>query len=222
MDPIAPHSASISAYMSVHSATNLAYAKHFGNLDTASSANFESLNAHGFKLSYVLENGEQGETFIQFATPLTKREEIRPVLEGMAREAEEALGWPSSLDGPPPVAAIAKAAYAGATNMYTPPDPPVPLDVFYPVSLRDAVGVIIVFLIPTFGLRNPRFESISRTVLKVLFIAHGVEGTLALLTCIGRGWYNPINVLKWTLSTTIFGFRSLGLLSKHGRQVRGV
>lgn len=80
-----------------HTATNLAYAKHFGNLDTASSANFESLNAQGFKLSYVLENGEQGETFIQFATPLTKREEIRPVLEGMAREAEEALGWVNSL-----------------------------------------------------------------------------------------------------------------------------
>lgn len=76
-----------------YTATNLAYAKHFGSLDTVSSANFESLNARGFTLSYVLENGEQGETFIEFATPLTRREEIRPVLEGMAREAEQALGW---------------------------------------------------------------------------------------------------------------------------------
>jgi hypothetical protein len=39
-----------------------------------------------------LPDGTVKDAFITFQTPLTKREEIRPVLERMAKEAEEALG----------------------------------------------------------------------------------------------------------------------------------
>ncbi|KAI8992498.1 hypothetical protein BDB01DRAFT_717536 [Pilobolus umbonatus] len=92
MDPIAPHSASISAYMSVHEATNLAYVRYFGKKDNATKATFKSLDANGFIIEYSVNNTEKGEVFIPFKTNLTKREEIRPVLEAMAKEAEEALG----------------------------------------------------------------------------------------------------------------------------------
>ncbi|KAI9317047.1 hypothetical protein BX666DRAFT_1941420 [Dichotomocladium elegans] len=91
-DPIAPYSAPIVAYMSVHSATNLAYAKYYGRLYTAQSASFESLTARGFWLSYLLASGARGKIFIEFKPPLTNRDQIRPALETMAREAEAALG----------------------------------------------------------------------------------------------------------------------------------
>ena len=74
-------------------ATNLAYVRYFGKQDSAESANFESLNSRGFTRSYKLPgDGTKHETFIEFKTPLTKRDEIRPVLEAMAQEAESALG----------------------------------------------------------------------------------------------------------------------------------
>ncbi|KAI9322498.1 hypothetical protein BX666DRAFT_1843696, partial [Dichotomocladium elegans] len=93
-DPIAPHSAPISAYMSVHSATNLAYVRYYGRKHDAESATFKSITSRGFTVSYKLrgETEEHHELFIEFKTPLSKREEIRPVLEEMAKEAETALG----------------------------------------------------------------------------------------------------------------------------------
>ncbi|KAI9309073.1 hypothetical protein BJ944DRAFT_155004 [Cunninghamella echinulata] len=91
-DPIAPHSAPISAYMSVHQATNLAYVRFFGKIDNATSATFQSIDANGFTVSYELSDGTSSQVYIHFKTPLTRREEIRPVLEEMAKEAETALG----------------------------------------------------------------------------------------------------------------------------------
>ncbi|KAI9271425.1 hypothetical protein BY458DRAFT_435842 [Sporodiniella umbellata] len=90
-DPILPHSPSISAYMSVHEATNLAYVRYFSGLD-ASSATFKSISSTEFSLDYTLSDGTTGETSIPFKTPLTDRNQIRPVLEAMAKEAENALG----------------------------------------------------------------------------------------------------------------------------------
>lgn len=73
-------------------ATNLAYVRHFARQDSAQSATFQSINSRGFTLSYTLSDGTEGEAFIEFATPLRRKEEIRPVLEEMAKEAESALG----------------------------------------------------------------------------------------------------------------------------------
>ncbi|KAG2227994.1 hypothetical protein INT45_012018 [Circinella minor] len=238
-DPIAPHSAPIAAYMSVHTATNLAYVRYFAKQDSAESANFESLNSRGFTMSYKLPgDGVKHEAFIEFKTPLTKREEIRPVLEGMAQEAESALGLPSSLTGPPPFAAIAKAAYASATDIYTPAEPQVPLDIFYPVPLGKALLVgffiglpaligystdaslahapILLELREKYGLRI-----ISQQVFRGAVALHALEASIAFITCVRRGWYSSLNTVKWTLSTFFFGVGSLSLLRKHGRKVRG-
>jgi hypothetical protein len=38
------------------------------------------------------DNNQAHQVTIPFKTPLQKREDIRPVLEAMAKEAEEALG----------------------------------------------------------------------------------------------------------------------------------
>jgi hypothetical protein len=51
------------------------------------SATFKNIT-----VEYQLPDGTTKDAFIDFKTPLTKREEIRPVLEAMAKEAEEALG----------------------------------------------------------------------------------------------------------------------------------
>ncbi|KAI8576710.1 hypothetical protein K450DRAFT_255775 [Umbelopsis ramanniana AG] len=236
-DPIAPHSAGISAYMSVHSATNLAYVRYFAGKDSAVSATFKSINARGFTVEYQLPDGITKDAFIDFKTPLTKREEIRPVLEGMAKEAEEALGLPSSLSGPPPIAAIAKSVYATATDSYTPPSSEVPLDTFYPCNTGLAVAIVAgMGAVYYFSVSTP--EDIKALPLPIQYFhklyphhwypiiwkaasgIHVAEGVVALGICLRRGWYSPVNVAKWTISTLLFGFGSMKKLMKHGREVR--
>lgn len=120
-DPIAPHSAPISAYMSVHegnhlvtilrkklhelivtyylTATNLAYVRYFGKINNATKATFKSLDSRSFTLDYQQANSnETHQIAIPFKIPLEKRDDIRPVLESMAKEAEEALGLVTNLE----------------------------------------------------------------------------------------------------------------------------
>ncbi|KAG2183206.1 hypothetical protein INT43_006210 [Umbelopsis isabellina] len=236
-DPIAPHSAGISAYMSVHSATNLAYVRYFANQERAVSATFKSINASGFTVEYELIDGSKHDAFITFETPLTKREQIRPVLEAMAKEAEEALGMPSSLAGPPPIAAIAKSIYATATDAYTPPTSDVPLDTFYYpnggliVAITMGMGILYYYKGLSQAQANelpPALRQLYRVIpahwyrplWNVAAGLHVAEAVVAFGTCIHRGWYSTGNVLKWTISTGLFGFASMKKLRLHGRQVR--
>lgn len=71
---------------------NLAYVKHFGKKTEAVSATFKSLNSQGFNVAYKTADGAEHEVFIEYNAPVTKREDVRPVLEEMAKEAETALG----------------------------------------------------------------------------------------------------------------------------------
>ncbi|KAI7898073.1 uncharacterized protein BX663DRAFT_270760 [Cokeromyces recurvatus] len=109
-DPLTIASGPISAYMSGHDKVNLAYAKYFGKKTDAVSATFKSLNSKGFLIVYKTMDGSEHEVFIEYIRPVTKREDVRPVLEDMAEEAEAALGMPSSRNGPPPLKALMKAA----------------------------------------------------------------------------------------------------------------
>ncbi|GAN06916.1 hypothetical protein MAM1_0141d06406 [Mucor ambiguus] len=109
-DPLATASGPISAYMSGHESANLAYVKYFAKKEDAVSATFKSLNSQGFLVAYKKADGSKHEAFIKYNAPVSKREDLRPVLEAMAKEAESALGMPSSLDGPPPLHALMKAA----------------------------------------------------------------------------------------------------------------
>ncbi|KAI8886279.1 hypothetical protein K501DRAFT_244552 [Backusella circina FSU 941] len=109
-DPIALASPSISAYMSGHENANLAYVRYFADKKEAVSATFTSLNSNGFIITYKTSDGSEHEALIKYTSPVVKRDDVRKVLEEMAKEAEEALGMPSSLNGPPPFKALAKAA----------------------------------------------------------------------------------------------------------------
>ncbi|CAO3702400.1 unnamed protein product [Rhizopus stolonifer] len=232
-DPILPHSPSISAYMSVHEATNLAYVRYFGQLE-ASTATFKSINSTQFTLDYTLSNGITGELSIPFQTPLTDRQQIRPVLESMAKEAEEALGLPSSLTGPPPLKAIAKAMMA---TPYTPENPSVPLDTFYlprpffMITLGFGMGALGLlsyasddylkrqFPNQVLEFRHTIGQSLIRRVMDVIWAVHALEGMYVLTSCLRRGWYGPINIFKWIASTLVFGYSSVQQLKKHAKDV---
>ncbi|KAI8377926.1 uncharacterized protein BYT42DRAFT_572203 [Radiomyces spectabilis] len=242
-DPIAQHSGPISAYMKGHTGANLAYARYFGGIDNAVSASFESLTSQGFTVSYVLPDSTQGEVFIRFAQPLSKREDIRIVLEAMAKEAEEALGMPSSLNGPPPIAALMKAQMAEENEPVVRPNPVygeadnVPRDVFFPAhmfwqvaiaagmagtaTLTYASDAFLARQFPSFVLQLRR--TIGHDVIRVLWTiactAHISQGILALYLCVKRGWYHPVNIAKWTFSTLLYGYASTKKLLKHGRDV---
>jgi hypothetical protein len=58
------------------------------------------------------------------------------------------------------------------------------------------------------------------TIWKGVAGIHVAESVVALGICLRRGWYGPVNVAKWTISTFLFGFGSMKKLRKHGRQVR--
>ncbi|KAG0166220.1 hypothetical protein DFQ28_007611 [Apophysomyces sp. BC1034] len=250
-DPIAPHSGPISAYMSAHAgcppglsthkltpslATNLAYVRYFANKDNATSATFRSLKATGFTVAYTLPDGTNDEAFIEFKTPLVKREEVRPVLEAMAKEAETALGLPSSLGGPPPMAAIAKAIYAQTTSVYIPPNPSVPLDLFYapPKKWQVFVGLALGATALVAYLPERRFPQellryreligvdLACKVFRTTATIHAVEAAVTYLICLRRGWYSPLTILKWTASTFLFGGGSIMQLTRHSRQVQGI
>jgi hypothetical protein len=144
---------------------------------------------------------------------------------------------PSSLAGPPPVAAIAKSIYATATDSYTPPSSDIPLDTFYACNPG-----IVVFVSVGMGLlyyfSRSTLEQIQALPLPVQYVhkicphhwyptiwkvasgIHVAEGVVALGICLRRGWYSPLNVAKWTISTLLFGFGSMKELRRHGREVR--
>ncbi|KAF1801254.1 hypothetical protein V8B55DRAFT_1389761 [Mucor lusitanicus] len=239
-DPIAPHSAPIAAYMSVHEATNLAYVRYFGHIDNATKATFKSLDSRSFQLDYYLPNDtEVHQISIPFKTPLQKREDIRPVLEAMAKEAEEALGLPSSLAGPPPLMAIAKAM-AASTNVYTPPEPQVSLNSFYlpesKIMWSVGFGLSALALLAcssdaylqrqfpaqVLAFRDKLGAELLYKIWKGAVIIHLAEGAYTFITCVRRGWYSPVNTIKWTLSSLLFGFGSLKQLKKHANDVAGI
>lgn len=66
--------------------------KYFAKKTDAVSATFKSLNSKGFSVTYSLPDESQHEVFIEYNAPVTKREDLRIVLEAMAKEAEDALG----------------------------------------------------------------------------------------------------------------------------------
>lgn len=145
---------------------------------------------------------------------------------------------PSSLAGPPPIKAIAKALVA-STEVYTPEEPNVPLNMFYLPRNSDMlnVGVLLGALVvlshtsddylkrqfPPFvlTLRNSIGRNVLRQIWNGLVVIHAGESAFALITCIRRGWYSPLNTFKWTLSTFLFGIGSLSQLRKHANDVLG-
>ncbi|KAI8639686.1 hypothetical protein BD408DRAFT_420916 [Parasitella parasitica] len=264
-DPLATASGPISAYMSGHSSANLAYVKYFAKKQDAVSATFKSLNSQGFLVAYKKADGSEHEAFIEYNTPISRREDVRPVLEAMAKEAEAALGMPSSLDGPPPFHALMKAAEieeaqkAEMNNLQEDKDaeasaaiasaaigdifasnsaPSVPLDVFYPadrfwqtaIAVGLGVNALLGYasdeflsrLFPSFvaSFRNYLTPQLIQSIFNWAAAVHAVEGLVALGICLKRGWYSPVNILKWTVSTTLYGGASMIKLLGHGNKVK--
>ncbi|KAI8970266.1 hypothetical protein BDF20DRAFT_916094 [Mycotypha africana] len=262
-DPIASASAYISAYMSGHANANLAYVKHFGKKLDAVSATFKSLNSQGFIVTYKNAEGKEDEVFIEYTSPVTKREDVRVVLEDMAKEAEKALGMPSSLDGPPPIQALMKAAAienaqeaeiakakedreaeasaaiasSAVGNLFENSVPKsTPLDVFYPADrhwqliitagmgatalLGYASDDVLRRLFPSFVLsfRNYMTPELIQSIFFWASVTHVTESFVALCICLKRRWYSPLNILKWTGSTMLYGFASMRKLIGHGQK----
>lgn len=146
---------------------------------------------------------------------------------------------PSSLTGPPPLKAIAKAIVA-STDIYTPPQPQVPLNSFYlpktramlTVGLSLAAAAVFAnssddylkrqFPSQVLELRNKIGADLVLNIWNGLVVVHLAEGAYALLTCLRRGWYSPLNTIKWTLSAILFGVGSLKQLKKHANDVAGL
>jgi hypothetical protein len=53
------------------------------------------LNSNGFIVTYKTSDGSEHEAFIKYTSPVVKRDDVRKVLEEMAKEAEDALGMVS-------------------------------------------------------------------------------------------------------------------------------
>lgn len=111
------------------------------------------------------------------------------------------------------------------------------LDVFYPAErfwqTSIALGMGVTALLgytsdeflqrafPSFVLsfRNYLTSGLIQTIFRYAVITHILEGSVALLICLKRNWYSPLNILKWTVSTTLYGFASMKELIAHGKKV---
>ncbi|ORE01098.1 hypothetical protein BCV72DRAFT_299788 [Rhizopus microsporus var. microsporus] len=100
-------------YMSEQKSVSLAYVKYFSKKKDAVSASFKALNSKGFTIIYKTSDNSEYEVFIEYNTPVTKIEDVPPILESMAIEAETALGMPVTMTRLPPLEAIQEAAKQG-------------------------------------------------------------------------------------------------------------
>lgn len=129
---------------------------------------------------------------------------------------------------------------ASATDVYTPPQPQVPLDSFYlPPAPTMCVTVFVAGMVGIFtyasdayllrqfpsqvlGLRNTLGPESVLKFTKGVIVAHLAESFYTFVTCLHRGWYGPINTLKWTTSSLMFGISSIQQLKKHAKRVVGL
>lgn len=129
------------------------------------------------------------------------------------------------------------ANHAGKLYGSTDDDNDTQLDVFYPAErfwqTSIAVGMGATALLgyasdeflgrafPSFVLsfRNYLTCGLIQNIFKYAVWIHLFEGAVALLICLKRNWYSPLNVLKWTVSTTLYGFASMKQLLAHGKRV---
>lgn len=111
-------------------------------------------------------------------------------------------------------------------------------DVFYPpeqfwqTSIAVGLGITALLgyssdtflqrLFPSFVLtfRNFMTADLMRLILKSAGLIHVAEGVIALGICLKRKWYSPLNVFRWTLSTTLYGVASMSKLLKHGKMIK--
>lgn len=133
-------------------------------------------------------------------------------------------------------AAIASAAIGNifATDEIT----PVPTDVFYPadrfwqttIALGMGANALLGYgsddllsrLFPSFILtfRNYLSAELIQSIFRWAVVTHVVEGVVALGICLKRGWYSPVNIMKWTGSTVLYGFASMSKLLGHAKKVK--
>lgn len=129
---------------------------------------------------------------------------------------------------------------ASATDVYTPPQPQVALDSFYLPKTASmlvvgfVVGMVGVlgcssdaylqrqFPAQVFELRNMIGPDLAFKLWKGLVVGHLGESLYTFTTCLHRGWYGPVNTIKWTASSLLFGFASIKQLNIHARDVIGL
>ncbi|KAI9299578.1 hypothetical protein BJ944DRAFT_274110 [Cunninghamella echinulata] len=228
-DLVVQYSDVISAYMSGLPNVNLAYVKYFGKQPEAIKATFKSLDAYGFTLEY--ETLDQQDLIMTISwpetcsPPLTKREQIRPILEDMAKIAEEALGMPTSLNGPPPIQAMMRAMQAEQQLSETikKKDEFLEADLHWQVMIILGMALTYYLTIPLppsssfFYLLQEHWVGIQtiQWIWKLAVFLHISEALFALGLCYYRGWYSLKNIIKWTFSTFFFGVASLSKLLHH-------
>lgn len=134
-------------------------------------------------------------------------------------------------------AAIASAAIGNLFDTDKKP-PTVPLDVFYPADSFWQLAILFGLssnallgygseehlqqFMPSFVMSIRQFltPALIRNIFKTATAIHLFEGSVAFAICLERKWYSPINVLKWTASTALFGFASMTKLIGHGKKVK--
>lgn len=114
---------------------------------------------------------------------------------------------------------------------------PIEKDAFYSVGLHWQIVITLglalngllayasdEFLLNNFPLFMYKLRGfLTASLIKKIFggamICHLSEGLFTLGICLNRGWYSPYNTLRWTISSTVFGFASLSKLFAHGKKL---
>ncbi|KAF9561298.1 hypothetical protein EC968_005792 [Mortierella alpina] len=201
-DPILEHSARLCEYMNSRPAIVLSYARYFGEYPEATIATMTSVDQDGFDLVCV-DQGQEQEVRVTFNHSLHAPSQVRDALTDLAKEAETALRGndPNSQGAMPdsPSATLPDIdAFTAALIM-------VVMIAFYLDFFPNTKSPLLQWVLQTAG------ASTIHNVVQLVTGLHIVESLLSLYltVVVGRGFFQPGDILQWFSLVFIFGYASL-------------
>lgn len=203
-----------------HSDSLVIYAKHYGKLASAKSAELIDISLTGMKLAVQVQANGSSRTehiTVPFTKPLTDSSKYRVVLVEMAKEAAAALGIEVGTDESKarsqPGHQLSNASYFKPAKL--------------PISATIVVALYLTYCaayhtgMPTgtywvrdLGLKIFRSRQNIGFVFWAAVAAHAFESVLAYRECQAKGVTNVGTQLAWVAQTFLVGGPSLMLLKK--------
>ncbi|ORX95617.1 hypothetical protein K493DRAFT_337254 [Basidiobolus meristosporus CBS 931.73] len=203
-DSIANSSETIVAHMNEgHAEELLMYGKFFGECKQAVSATLVDIDQSGLTIVCLTEEKEEEEIRIAFRNPVPNKASLKEALDELTEEAAKGLGVPV-----PGRRGISKKEL-GSDGFFILPDPNHALIVLFAVI---SYTYLVFSSNPIWPLNYLKLffgQGVLNALFAVMVLIHAAEAFVAWAICLTRPEYDNETVMKWVISTFIFGIGSL-------------
>ncbi|KAK9722200.1 hypothetical protein K7432_002832 [Basidiobolus ranarum] len=203
-DAIANSSETIVAHMNEgHSEELLMYGKYFGECTKAVSATLVDIDQAGLTVVCLTEEDEEEEIRIAFRNPVPNKSSLKQALDDLTEEAAKGLGVPV-----PGRRGISKKEL-GSDEFFSLPDPTAGLLALLAVT---SFTYLVLSSNPIWPLNFLKYffgQGVLNALFALMILVHAGEAFVAWAICLTRPEYDNETVVKWVISTFIFGIGSL-------------